>query len=95
MLVKFLYPQDVVFIVVVRVDVADIELSVLQYDEYAVCVIEFSEEVAMILIVDAVDIRVEPYFPSTQCGVAVTLQPDTMDRLLCQQVALRGTTLDE
>ncbi len=56
---------------------------------------KFAEESTVLIIIDAVDIRVEPNLSSSQGTVSVALQTDAADGSLGEQVALGGTSLDE
>ena len=80
---------------VVRVEVGDIELAIVQYHQDALGVGELAQETSVLFVVDAIDIGVKPYFPASQGGVAVAFQPDAVDVLFRQQVALGGSALDE
>ena len=80
---------------VVRVEVGDIELAIVQYHQDALGVGELAQETSVLFVVDAIDIGVKPYFPASQGRVAVAFQPDAVDVLFRQQVALGGSALDE
>ena len=80
---------------VVRVEVGDIELAIVQYHQDALGVGELAQETSVFLVVDAVDIGVEPYLPASQCGMAVALESYAVDVLVRQQVALGRPALDE
>ena len=63
--IKFLYTQNVVFIMIGRVKVRDIELSVLKNDQDTILIRELSEVTTMVFVVDTVDIWVEPNLTTT------------------------------
>ena len=94
-LVPFFQFQDVVLVVVVHIKVGDVELSVVQYHQDGIVVVEFTQESSVFIVVDAVYIRVEPYLSSAQRTVAVALQADAADGALGKQIALGGSALDE
>ena len=68
---KLLYAQDIVLVMVGGIDVGDVELAVLQHDKDAVLVGELAEEQSVFLVVEPLDIRVEPHLPSAERGVSV------------------------
>ena len=94
-LVPFLQSQDVVLVMVVHIEVGDVEFAVVEYYQDRVIIVEFSQESAVLIIVDAVYIRVKPYLSSSQGTVSVALQSDAADGSLGEQVALGSTSLDE
>ena len=93
--IKLLDAQDIVLIVVVGIDIAEVEFAVGKDDKNIVVVVEFTEEASVLLVVDAVDIRIEPYFPSAERRVSVTLQSDAVDGFLGNHIAACRTSLDE
>ena len=50
---------------VVHIEVGDVEFTVVEYYQDRVIIVEFSQESAVLIIVDAVYIRVEPYLSSS------------------------------
>lgn len=80
---------------VVHIEVGDVEFAVVEYNQDRVIIVEFSQESAVLIIVDTVYIRVEPYLSSSQGAVSVALQSDAADGSLGEQVALGSTSLDE
>lgn len=80
---------------VVHIEVGDVEFAVVEYYQDRVIIVEFSQESAVLIIVDAVYIRVEPNLSSSQGTVSVALQSDAADGSLGEQVALGSTSLDE
>ena len=79
---------------VVHIDIRQIELTVVEDNKDALVIIELAQIASVLLVVDAVDVWVEPYFPAAKGGMSVTLQADALNRVLRQQVALAGTPLD-
>ena len=63
--IKFLYAQNIVFIMIGRVKVRDIELSVLKNYQDTILIRELSEVTTMVFVVDTVDIWVEPNLTTT------------------------------
>ena len=94
-LVPFLQSQDVVLVMVVHIEVSDVEFAIVEYYQDRVIIVEFSQESAVLIIVDAVYIRVEPNLSSSQGAVSVALQSYAADGSLGEQVALGSTSLDE
>ena len=92
---ELLYAQDIVLVMVGGIDVGDVELAVLQHDKDAVLVGELAEEQSVLLVVEPLDIRVEPHLPSAERGMSVALQRDAVDALLGQEITLCSTSLDE
>ena len=72
---------------VVHIKVGDVELSVVQYHQDGIVVVEFTQESSVFIVVDAVYIRVEPHFASAQGAMTMALQSDTVNTLLGEQVA--------
>ena len=93
--IVFLNAQDVFFVVVVQVEVRQVTITVLQDDEYLVVVQEFTEELPVLVVVQTVHVGIPPYFPSSERGVAVTLQADTVYRVFGKQVSLRSAPFDD
>ena len=58
---------------VVGVEVGEIIVTILEYDEYLVVVIELTEQCAVLIVVETVDIRIKPYLTSAEGGMSVTL----------------------
>ena len=79
---------------VVHIDIRQIELTVVEDNKDALVIIELAQIASVLLVVDAVDVWVEPYFPAAKGGMSVTLQTDALNRVLRQQVALAGAPLD-
>ena len=94
-LIPLLQTKDVVLIMVVHVEVGDVELAVVEYHQDAIVIEELAEQATVLIIVDTVDIWVEPNLSATQGAVSVTLQTDAADSALGEEVALGGTSLDE
>ena len=80
---------------VVHVEVGDVELAVVEYHQDTIVIEELAEQATVLIIVDTVDIWVEPNLSATQGAVSVALQTDAADGALGEEVALGGTSLDE
>lgn len=80
---------------VVRVEVGDVEIAIVEYYQDAFVVIEFTEESSVLIIVDAVYVWVKPNLSSSQGTVTVTLQSDASDGTLGQEISLGSTSLDK
>ena len=52
---------------IAKVEVGDVEISVIMYYEDAVFTLEFSQIFTSSVIVESEHVAVEPYFPSAQC----------------------------
>ncbi len=59
-LVPFFQTEDIVLVMVVRVEVGDVEIAIVEYYQDAFVVIEFTEESSVLIIVDAVYVWVKP-----------------------------------
>ena len=94
-LVPFFQTEDIVLVMVVRVEVGDVEIAIVEYYQDAFVVIEFTEESSVLIIVDAVYVWVKPNLSSSQGTVTVTLQSDASDGTLGQEISLGSTSLDE
>ena len=86
--------QDVVLVVVVLVEVAQIVFAILQDDEDLVFVEEFAQQLSMLVVVQSFYIGVVPHLAPSEGRVSTTLQANAINRELCQQVSLRGASLD-
>ena len=64
---EFLYAKDIIFVVIACIEVRNIELPILQDDEYIVLISELSEETTMFFVIDSVDIWIKPNLSSAQC----------------------------
>ena len=69
---------------VVHVEVGQIEITILQYHQDAVVLVELTQQTAMLVVVQTVHVGVEPYLAASQCGVTMALQSDAMHRVLGQ-----------
>ena len=85
---------DVVLVVVVLIEVAQIVFAILQDDEDLVFVEEFAQQLSMLVVVQSLHIGVVPHLAPSKGRVSTTLQTNAINRELCQQVSLRGTSLD-
>ena len=92
---KLLYSEDIVLIVVGSIKVRDVEITVLKDDKNAVLVRELTKIVAVIFVVDAVDIWVKPHLSSTECRMTMTLQGDAVYTFFGQKITFRCTSLYE
>ena len=92
---NFSIREDIVLIVVGSIKVRDIEITVLKDDKNAVLVRELTKIVAVIFVVDAVDIWVKPHLSSTECRMTMTLQGDAVYTFFGQKITFRCTSLYE
>ena len=74
--VVLLDAQDVVLIVVVHVEVGGIELTILADDQNLFIAVEFAQIFTLPIVVEALDIGVEPHLATTQRTGSVTTQAD-------------------
>ena len=87
MRLKLLYAQDVVLVVVVDIKVCHIILAALEDYEDAVVLVELAEQSAVVIVVQTVHVRVEPYLPAAQRTVSVALQRDAVYRVFGEDIA--------
>ena len=73
---------------VVSVEGRDIEVAIVEYDEYRVVVVELTEQSAVLVVVESVDIGVVPHLPSAQSRVSMALESDAMDGVSRHEIAL-------
>ena len=92
-LVELLNHLDVIFIVVVEVEVGYVELTICKDHEDRIAIVEFSEIFPVLLVVKSLNIWVEPNIPTIECGVATRFQCDAMNRSLRENVSRSATTL--
>ena len=95
MLVPLFQSQDIVLVVVVGVEVGDIELAIVENHQDIFIVIKLAEETSVLVVIDTVDIRIEPHLSSSQGTVSMTLQTNATDGSPGEQIALGGTSLDD
>ena len=87
--------QDVVLVVVRHVEVREVELTVFQNHQNLIIIMELSEELSVLIVVQAVDIRIEPDLSAAECRTPMTLQRDAMHGIFRQQVALCVLSFDD
>ena len=75
------------------IKVRDVEITVLKDDKNAVLIRELTKIVAVIFVVDAVDIWVEPHLSSAECRMTMTLQRDAVYTFFGQKVTFRCASL--
>ena len=92
--IELLDAHDVVLVVVVHVEVRAVVVAVLQDDQYQVVVEELTEVLAVLVVVQSVDVGVPPHLQSAQRRVAQALQRDARHGILRQRVAACGSSLD-
>ena len=63
---------------VVYVEIGRVELSAFQDDQNQVFAVELAQIFSPLIVIQAVDIMVEPYFASAQGRTAVGFQADTL-----------------
>ena len=79
---------------VVQIEIGQVEITVLQNHQDAVILVELTQQFAVLVVVQAVHIGVEPHLATAQSGVSVALQTDAVHRILSQQVTFRGSSLN-
>ena len=79
---------------VVKVEVCCIEVSVVENHKYLVVVVELSEIASMLVVVQSLNILVEPHLAAAQRRVSVALQGDACNGHLRQQSSCRAASLD-
>ena len=84
----FLDAQDILFVVVVQIEVGEIALAALQDYEDLIIVVELAQQTAVLIVVQAVHIGIIPHLAASEGRVAVTLQSDAVHGVLRQQVTL-------
>ena len=73
---------------IVGIEVGEIIVTVLQDDEYLVVVIELAEQCPVLVVIQAVDIGVEPHLAPAEGGMSVALETDAVDGFLGEQITL-------
>ena len=79
---------------VVHIKVGQVEVATLQNHQNLIAAIELTQVVALLVVIQTLHIRIEPYLTSTQGTEAMTLQGDSADIQLGQHVTHTLTTLD-
>ena len=92
--VIFLQYPYIVFVVVVHIEIAGVELAVVQHYQDLLVALELTEVFSAVVVVEAQDILVEPYFPSAQCGTAALLQGYLMNRVTGKYITHGLTSFD-
>ena len=72
---------------VVGVETAHVVVVVAQYHEDEIVFVELAEKRSVLIVVEAVNIRIPPHFSSTERGVSVALEAYTMHGFLGEQIA--------
>ena len=90
----FLQHPYVVFVVIVHIEIAGVELAVVQYHQDLLVTLELAEVFSATVIVEAQDILVEPYFAPAQCGTAALLQSYLVNRVTGEYIAHGLTAFD-
>ena len=92
--IKLLYAEDVVFIMVVGIEVGQVKIAVVEDDENVVIFVEFAEQLSVLIIVETLHVGVKPHFSSTQCAVTMAFQRNPVYVEACEQGALCTAVLD-
>ena len=90
----FLYTLYVVLEVVVRVEVGQVVVAILQDDQYLVAIKEFAQQSSVLVVVQSVHVGVVPHLSSTQRRVSFALHANAVYLVFRQQVTLRTASLD-
>ena len=92
--VVLLNAEDVVFVMVVDVEIGQVETPVLEHNEYLVFAVELAKELSLSVVVEAFDVAVEPNLAATQSAAAMALERHLADLNLGQDVASAASALD-
>ena len=92
---EFLYPHDVVLVVVVGIEIGHIVFSALEHHEDMLALVELAEQSAVVVVVETVHVGIEPHLPATQRTVSVALQRDAVHRVFRQYVSHCRSALHE
>ena len=79
---------------VVLVERRNVIVVVVEDDEHAVVAHELAKEVALLVVVDALDIHVEPHRTAAQCASTMSRHSDALYLGFGEQVTLDTTSLD-
>ena len=79
---------------VVHVEVGQVEVAVGQYHQYLVLVVELAQQSSVLVVVQTVDVGVEPHLAAAQRRVALRLERDAVYGEFRQDVTLRRASLD-
>ena len=72
--IEFLNDAHIVFVVIAQIEVGGVEITIVQYNQYGVVTLEFSQVFAASIIVEAKYVTVEPDFTSTESRAAFLFQ---------------------
>ena len=86
--------EDIVFVVVVGVEVREVELAVLEHHKDAVVAVELAQVLAMPVEVETQDVAVEPHLAAAERGGSVGLEPDALHLEAGEQIAHGAASLD-
>ena len=64
-LIPFLQSEDIVLVVVIGVEVGDVEFAIIEYYQDIFIVIKLAKESSVLIIVDTVDIGIEPHLSTS------------------------------
>ena len=93
-LVPLLNQFQVVFVMVVHIEVREVELAVTQHHKYRVVLVKLAQQSAVVVVIDAFHVGVEPHFTAAQCAVSRFEQTYFLHRTFANDVSTRGSRLD-
>ena len=85
--VEFLNEKYVLFVVVVEVEVSSVELARVEDDEDTVVAVELTEILPVVVVVEALDVVVEPYLASSEGAGAMTFEAYALYLEFGQEIA--------
>ena len=85
---ELFYAQDIFLVVVVGIEVGEVIVAVLENHQNLVVVEELAQESSVLVVVQSVDIRVEPHLAAAQRRVSLTLQSDAVYGELREDISL-------
>ena len=77
-----------------KIEVTDMKFAPFGYHKNLVITLEFPKVIAASLIVEAIDIRIEPYLSPTQCGDTFLFELNTVNLRLGKDVTHGVSTFD-
>ena len=92
--VPLLNELQIVFVMVVGIEVREVELAVIKHHEYRVALVKLAQQLAMVIVIDALYVGIEPHLAASQRAVSCFEQTYFLDRSLTDDVSTRGSRLD-
>ena len=79
---------------VVHIEVREVELAVVKHHKYRVVLVKLAQQSAVVVVINAFHVGVEPHLTASQCAVSRFEQTYFLHRTFANDVSTRGSRLD-